>query len=222
MHGNSTRVSSSQNAIHPRLRDTVRRHLAHPWRAPLRSSTVELALRLKSYPNLVLDLGCGTGESTHEIAKLHPEATVIGIDQSAHRLRRLAGELGFSEPAQVQLIREDAYALLVALSQLQVAVSKCYLLYPNPWPKSEHLKRRWHGHPAFAALLQVSARLELRSNWPLYVDEFAAALDVAGYPHVQRRPLTEPLGLTPFERKYAASGHALFQLQYQLISETCK
>jgi hypothetical protein len=30
-----------------------------------------------------------------------------------------------------------------------------YLLYPNPYPKSKHLKRRWHGHPIFPVMLSL-------------------------------------------------------------------
>jgi tRNA G46 methylase TrmB len=30
-----------------------------------------------------------------------------------------------------------------------------YLLYPNPYPKGKHLKRRWHGHPIFPVMLAI-------------------------------------------------------------------
>ena len=30
-----------------------------------------------------------------------------------------------------------------------------YLLYPNPYPKGKHLKRRWHGHPIFPVMLAL-------------------------------------------------------------------
>jgi tRNA G46 methylase TrmB len=30
-----------------------------------------------------------------------------------------------------------------------------YLLYPNPYPKGKHLKRRWHGHPIFPVMLSI-------------------------------------------------------------------
>ena len=32
-----------------------------------------------------------------------------------------------------------------------------YLLYPNPYPKGKHLKRRWHGHPIFPVMLSIGA-----------------------------------------------------------------
>jgi tRNA G46 methylase TrmB len=85
-----------------------------------------------------------------------------------------------------------------------------FLLYPNPWPKSEHLLRRWHAHPVLPAILALGGEIELRSNWRTYADEFAEALRVCG----RRVACTELVAgqspLTPFEAKFLASGHALW------------
>jgi hypothetical protein len=92
-------------------------------------------------------------------------------------------------------------------------VSHQYLLYPNPWPKPGQLQRRWHGHPVFPTLLATGGWLELRSNWPVYVDEFSLALQTLGEAPGAVQTLTpDPDALTPFERKYTASGHTLWQV----------
>ena len=54
-----------------------------------------------------------------------------------------------------------------------------YLLYPNPYPKSQHFKRRWHGHPVFPTLLGLGGNLILRSNWNIYCEEFLDAVKIA-------------------------------------------
>ena len=100
---------------------------------------------------------------------------------------------------------------------LPAFVARHCIFYPNPWPKAEHLGRRWHGHPRFADLLRLGGRLELRTNWPVYAQEFAHALQVAGHAAtlgVVAAPEAEPI--SPFERKYALSGHTLWLLQAQL------
>ena len=87
-----------------------------------------------------------------------------------------------------------------------------WLLYPNPWPKPAQLARRWHGHPVFPSLLALGGTLILRSNWRIYAEEFALAARLCGAATsavVSFRPV-DPL--SPFERKYAASGHELFQV----------
>ncbi|HJU38280.1 MAG TPA: hypothetical protein VJ724_01810, partial [Tahibacter sp.] len=85
-----------------------------------------------------------------------------------------------------------------------------YLLYPNPWPKPEYVMRRWPGHPVLPAILACGGAFELRTNWDVYAIEWAQALRVAG--REARVDAFEGEGLTPFEAKYAASGHALWRV----------
>ena len=59
--------------------------------------------------------------------------------------------------------------------------------------------------------------LECRSNWSVYIDEMALAIALAtGRPAVGEawQPSGEPL--TPFEKKYLASGHALHRVVVDL------
>ena len=216
MHASSSLVSSTQASIHPRLRDSVLRHLRSPWQIRVRPTIAALAQRLAACERLVLDLGCGTGESTLALAQHHRDCQVVGIDQSAQRLRRYQLQDDCAQSGGALLCRADSFELLHALAELRVRAEKTYLLYPNPWPKPEHLKRRWHAHPAFVALLSVSNALELRSNWPLYVEEFAFALDVAGYAGAKPVAFSPVTALSAFEKKYSASGHPLYALNVQL------
>ena len=91
-------------------------------------------------------------------------------------------------------------------------VSHHYLLYPNPWPKPGQLQRRWHAHPVFPTVLELGGRLEMRTNWRIYAEEFALALE--HYTGAAVRPSTlqvkEPV--SPFERKYRDSGHPLYSV----------
>ncbi len=91
-----------------------------------------------------------------------------------------------------------------------------YLLYPNPWPKSAHLKRRWHGHPVFPHLLALGGELEARSNWRLYLEELAAALALAGITASVTPVADTEETLTDFEEKYRLSGHQLWRLSATL------
>ena len=58
-----------------------------------------------------------------------------------------------------------------------LALDEHYLLYPNPYPKLEQVQRRWYAHPVFPLLLQLAGtkRLVVRSNWKIYLQEFAEA-----------------------------------------------
>ncbi|MBZ9567269.1 MULTISPECIES: tRNA (guanine(46)-N(7))-methyltransferase TrmB [Modicisalibacter] len=214
MHANSRIVTSRQSGPHEDLARRVARALDHPWRKPIADHTRHAFDRAQDWlaaqgRPLLLDAGCGVGLSTRALAARHPDRAVIGVDRSAARLEREHGAL----PDNALLVRAD----LVDFWRLALGAGwqpeRHYLLYPNPYPKASQLKLRWHGHPVFPAILALGGRLELRSNWALYLEEFALALQHAGEP----RPAVvrhDPQGdyLTPFERKYAQSGQPLWRL----------
>jgi tRNA G46 methylase TrmB len=65
----------------------------------------------------------------------------------------------------------------------------------------------------FPTLLALGGQIELRSNWRVYVEEFALALARHGW-LFDVAPVTgsgDPV--TPFERKYRDSGHPLWRLE---------
>ena len=98
----------------------------------------------------------------------------------------------------------------------RLSVDYHYLLYPNPWPKPGHLKRRVHGDPAFSSLLQLGGTVELRSNWQVYVEEFGSALHLAGHFSRVDSVANGEVPVSLFEAKYAASGHRLWRLRCAL------
>lgn len=212
-------VVSNQPGLHPRLDEVVRRHLATTFHKPpapySREAFVQLRDRVAGFPALVLDSACGTGESTAVLARRHPDALVVGVDQSAERLARGGRKLATALPANALLLRADVTDLWALMREAGWQLSHHYLLYPNPWPKAEHLQRRWHGHPRLRELLALGGRIELRTNWRLYAEEFQAALAWAGIASEMEAVRDDAPPLTPFERKYRASGHALVRLVAQ-------
>ena len=90
-----------------------------------------------------------------------------------------------------------------------------YLLYPNPWPKSKHIRRRWHGAAIFPFIVKLGGKLEVRSNWDIYVKEFARALELTGNPCDVTLYESDD-AITPFERKYWASGQQSHRLVINL------
>ncbi|MDT8321404.1 MAG: hypothetical protein RQ826_12845 [Xanthomonadales bacterium] len=212
-------MRSCQSTVHARLEDTLQRHLSTPWRQPLHAPTVAAFERLQKMnprpgARLVLDSGCGTGESTRLIARAHPDCLVIGVDKSLARLARLgAASFPHCERNAVWLRAELATFWRLA-ARAGWRLQRHYLLYPNPWPKPGQLQRRWHAHPVFPDLLGLGGRLELRTNWSVYADEFAVAAGLALKVPVRSVSMEENAITTPFERKYRASGHPLYSVVF--------
>jgi tRNA (guanine-N7-)-methyltransferase len=53
-----------------------------------------------------------------------------------------------------------------------------FILYPNPYPKAAQFKQRFHGHPIFPTMLKLSPRLEIRTNWDIYIKEAYQAINI--------------------------------------------
>lgn len=220
LYANSPTVESAQTEPHPRLPEILARHWQAHYRRPYAAYSLAAHARLRAWlaqrgqAPLLLDSGCGTGASTLQLAAARPDASVVGIDQSRERLVRggLAGADFAALTDNAALLRaplEDIWRLLAADG---VGVERHLLWYPNPWPKAAQLRLRWHGHPVFPVLLRLGGEIELRSNWPVYVAEFAQALHFFGWQTVQDEIGPQSPPVTPFERKYRDSGHRLWRL----------
>jgi tRNA (guanine-N7-)-methyltransferase len=192
----------------------VQRHLVAPWLHPVADHQREVFEQLLAWWDRVpsgarieLDAGCGTGASTQALALANPYTWVIGVDKSHDRLGRHP-----TLPPNGALLRGDMIDLWRLIAAKGLRFDATWLLYPNPWPKPGQLARRWHGHPVFPLIVECTRNLELRTNWRIYAEEFAHALArVLGRPVAVER-LQGGAPISPFERKYQASAHALWRV----------
>ncbi len=223
MHANSRPVQSNQSSVHEQLQTVVAKHAATPFRKPLSSvnleafSTSVAAWKAHGDAPLILDAGCGVGLSTRKLAQAFPDSFVIGVDQSADRLSRdirWAADL----PTNFVTVRADLVDYWRLMLAERIYPQQHYLLYPNPWPKKSQLGRRWHGHAIFPVLVALGGRIECRSNWKIYIDEFASSLhQLSGIAvHAEMHDSVTAQALTPFEAKYASSGHTLWRCGTEL------
>ena len=220
MSGNSRFISSAQNGPHRDLDELIRRHLAHPYRKPIldhnRAAFNEALAAWKHWrPDapLILDAGCGVGWSTQRIAETYPDHFVFGVDQSVDRISR--GK-PLPMPENALLVRADLVDFWRLLAESGIRLARHYNLYPNPWPKIGHLARRWQGHAVFPVWRELGGELECRSNWHIYIEEMAQALSLLSGQPVVAEPWLTADPMTPFEKKYLASGHQLWRCQVSL------
>lgn len=225
MRANSRVPTSAQAGIHEHLAALIERHRQAPFRKPYADynraafdASMERRRRVAPDAPLILDSCCGVGESSVALAELFPDHYVIGVDQSATRLRRhLAADEGSSGlPPNVDFVRADLVDYWRLMRDARIRLARHYLLYPNPWPKIGHLSRRWHGHAVFPAMLELGGVLECRSNWRIYVEEFCLAVKLLAGRAMTCETFVPATPLTPFERKYQESGHELFRATIDL------
>jgi len=233
-------VTSNQESVHKDLAKIVRKYARTQYMRPIALHTQEAfdearekictwdrRSDIASIP-VVLDSGCGTGESTIHLARKFPDCAVIGIDKSEARVGKGFGTRNADAegiPPNAFWIRAELldFWRLVLDSHWNVRYHAVY--YPNPWPKQSEGTRRFHMHPIFPTMMQLAPVTELRTNWEIYAQEFRDAVNILGeesrsIPELESlrgiraelSPLQPDSPETAFERKYAAAGQPLWRV----------
>lgn len=102
--------------------------------SPLQLGEVQSTLR----PRRWLEIGFGGGEHLAEQAAANPDVLLIGCEPYVNGVARL---LSLIENADnVRVVIDDARLLLKALPDR--SFEKIFVLFPDPWPKARHQKRR--------------------------------------------------------------------------------
>lgn len=216
-------VSSNQQGPHSDLLDVVSKQQVSEFLKPISQHTEEAFAQFSEYANafkggIIIDACCGVGESTLALSKQFPECLVVGIDKSIARLDKNAHYYQCKSAENgdvfnnVMLLRADLndFWRLLSTSELHHAVKKQFILYPNPYPKKAQLGKRWYASPIMKNIVSVSTTIECRSNWLIYLEEFQQALSVYKVRSEIVPVATAPI--TPFERKYLASGQNCWKL----------
>ncbi|WP_133467834.1 tRNA (guanine(46)-N(7))-methyltransferase TrmB [Paraglaciecola marina] len=214
MKNSARSITTNQVGIHQNLEKVVQRHLNSSSQKPLSNHTKDAFIEVLEWLGdwqgpLILDSCCGVGESTANIALAHPETKVIGVDKSA--LRTQKHHVYSAKTDNYLVVRADLQDFLRLLVLEEKQLYKHYLLYPNPYPKSAHLQRRWYASSTFTDIIKLGGIFEVRSNWKLYIEEFVQALLIANIQsNVTQVEKITPM--TPFERKYWESGQDSWKL----------
>ncbi len=91
--------------------------------------------------DIVLEFGCGHGHFLTAYAQAHPDRFCVGIDLLSRRVR-LAGEKKDKRGLDNLLfIKAEGEEFLDALPET-VSLELVLLLFPDPWPKKRHHRRR--------------------------------------------------------------------------------
>ncbi len=116
----------------------------HPEDAEIRffTGTYELfPAELLDAPQVELDLGCGVGSFTCELARRYPQRRILAADVMIGRLRKVVKRTHRMELTNLTVLRTEARHL-VALMLPDASLDRLHLLCPDPWPKDRHRGHR--------------------------------------------------------------------------------
>jgi len=117
-----------------------------------------------------IEIGFGAGEHLAAQARAHPGIGFIGCEVYINGVARLVGEIERHGLANIRLFTGDAARLIEALPD--ASVGRAFVLFPDPWPKRRHWKRRFVGPRNLATLARIladGAELRLATDHPDYL-----------------------------------------------------
>ena len=117
-----------------------------------------------------LEIGFGAGEHLAAQAEQHPGTGFIGCEVFENGVARLIGEIARRDLGNIRIFADDARLLLDRLAP--ASIGRVFILFPDPWPKQRHHKRRLVA-PAtldrLAIVMQPGAELRLATDDPDYL-----------------------------------------------------
>jgi tRNA (guanine-N7-)-methyltransferase len=144
-----------------------------------------------------LEIGFGAGEHLAWQAARHPEIGVIGAEVYEAGIGVLLSAIDRERLDNVRICPGDAVALLDALPEASIA--RAFVLFPDPWPKRRHWKRRFVSEAGLARLARVladGAEFRLATDDPSYLvwmlQHILASPDFAWTPRCARDWLERP------------------------------
>ena len=118
-----------------------------------------------------LDIGFGGGEHLLWQAEQHPDAGIVGCEPFQDGVVKVLAGLSARPAGNIRLHTEDARSLLRQLPP--ACIARVFLLFPDPWPKRRHWKRRLVSEATLAELarvMQPGAELRIATDSAEYAE----------------------------------------------------
>jgi tRNA (guanine-N7-)-methyltransferase len=167
---------------------------------------------------LQVDLGCGDGSFLALLAREQPECNFLGIERMAGRVHNSARQA--LDLPNVRVLRvETSYAVRYLLPPH--SVTAFHLLFPDPWPKRRHQRRRVvtsdFVDAIAVALVEGGAFRVVTDQFDYFQQIRSLAKKSSG---LQTGPPNGHDKLPPstFERKFAAAGAPIYRLELRKVS----
>ena len=189
----------------------------NPDRVPL-----DLETRFDGKP-VWLEIGFGGGEHLVHQARENPQVGIIGAEPYINGVAMLLGKIRRAGVDNLAVFPGDARDLLDVLPQ--ASVDRAFLLYPDPWPKSRHHRRRFvtaeHLAP-LAHVLKPGAMFRVATDIEDYVRQTLQEVPKHGFEWLAEtsRDWREPWGdwvSTRYEQKALREGRTPHYLTFRRL-----
>lgn len=192
------------------------------WGIPYTPALLNLSAAFSNPAPVILEIGCGMGETTAIIAAAQPGKNFIGIEVHTPGVGSLLKEIATRELGNLRVIQHDAVEVVRDMIAPE-SLSGMHIFFPDPWPKKRHHKRRLI-QPAFvhqlAQRLAPGGYIHCTTDWEEYAQQMLEVL--SGEPLLQNttggfapRPDYRPQ--TKFETRGLRLGHGVWDVIFSRV-----
>ena len=172
-----------------------------------------------------VEIGSGKGKFLLELAVLRPDRDILAVERAGKYHRLCCERAARRGIGNVRLLRTTAEDLLYRLLE-PGSVENFYILFPDPWPKKRHHKRRLIKPEVVVALhraLIPGGRLLIKTDLEGYSEVIAEVLTGAtGFDTLDPDEAYAGLPVTGFEQKYRVEGRPIYPYALQKQTGTGK
>jgi tRNA (guanine-N7-)-methyltransferase len=131
---------------------------------------IDLQALLGGARELWLEVGFGAGEHLVWQAEQHRDVRLIGCEPYLNGVAKCLRHIERNGVVNVRLFTDDARLLMAGLPDR--SLGRVFVLFPDPWPKTRHHKRRFVQRDTLdqlARLMKPGAELRLATDDPSYL-----------------------------------------------------
>ena len=169
-----------------------------------------------------VEVGSGKGRFLLELAAARPERSFLAVERAAKYHKLCCDRAERRGLDNVRMLRTTAEDLLFRLLP-EASVENLYVLFPDPWPKKRHHKRRLVKPEVVAAMgraLVPGGRLLVKTDHDGYAEVIGEVLAAAaGFRPLDPVDAFAGLPLTGFEHKYLDQGRAIHPFALERAAE---
>lgn len=170
----------------------------------------------------VLEIGFGNGENLAALAAARADCDFLGVEVHRPGVGRLLLALETHSLGNVRIICHDAVEV-IGLQLAPASLDEILVLFPDPWPKKRHHKRRLIQEPfaqLLASRLKPGGVLRLATDWQPYAIEMLQTLNALASlrnlaPDGAYVPRPGERVPTRFERRGERLGHEVWDLAFR-------
>jgi tRNA (guanine-N7-)-methyltransferase len=189
------------------------------WGLPYTAALLDFAAIFGRTAPRFLEIGCGMGETTANIAAAYPQHDYIGIEVHTPGVGSLLKEIATRELSNLRVIQHDAVEVVRDMIPAG-SLAGIHVYFPDPWPKKRHHKRRLIQPDfvhALALRLAPGGYLHCATDWEEYAQQMLEVLSAESLLRnsaaaFAERPDWRPQ--TKFETRGLRLGHGVWDVVF--------